>query len=209
MRSDDMVWRDAGDMTSLDNTKTYYYLPMNGFQCQGAAKDYDMKTFARALKDSGIFTETVYGVRKADLETVQGLSNWVNLDEHVRNKLSQKGALDVRGIVKEAIGFDSYFKFAYVQNDITNADSPYLKLFNEFAAVSKVDSNARRGFETLCTIYQVTAGKVNVTDEIAKYKTEMDNVEKRYPLLGEVSRYFRDYKSIAEYINAIDLLKGI
>lgn len=209
MRSDDMVWRDAGDMTSFDNTQTYYYLPMTGFQCQGTAKDYDMKTFARALKDSGIFTETVYGVRKADLETVQGLSNWVNLDEHVSNKLAQKGALDIRGIIKEAIGFDSYFKFAYVQNEITNSDSPYLKLFNEFAAVSKVDSNARRGFETLCTIYKVTAGKVNVTDEIAKYKAEMENVEKRYPLISELSRYFRDYRAVAEYINAIDAYRGV
>ena len=209
MRSDDMVWRDAGDMTTFDNTQTYYYLPMSGFQCQGAAKDYDMKTFARALKDSGIFTETVYGVRKADLEKVQSLTNWVNLDDHLRNKLAQNNALDVRGIIKEAIGFDSYFKFAYVQNEITNSDSPYLKLFNEFATVTEVNSYVRRGFETLCTIYKVTAGKVNVTDEIAKYKTEMDNVEKRYPLLNELNRYFRDYKSVAEYINAIDMLKGI
>ena len=209
MRSDDMVWRDAGDMTSFDNTQTYYYLPMVGFQCQGVAKDYDMKTFAKALKDSGIFTETVYGVRKADLEKVQGLSNWVNLDEHVSNKLAQKGALDVRGIIKEAIGFDSYFKFAYVQNEITNSDSPYLKLFNEFVGVTKVDSYARRGFETLCTIYKVTAGNVNVTDEINKYKTEMDNVAKRYPLINELTRYFHNNSAVAEYINAIDMLKGI
>lgn len=209
MRSDDMVWRDAGDMTSFDNTKTYYYLPMSGFQCQGAAKDYDMKTFARALKDSGIFTETVYGVRKTDLEKVQGLSNWVNLDDHVRNKLAQNNALDVRGIIKDAIGFDSYYKFAYVQNDITNADSPYLKLFNEFVGVSKVDVSVRRGFETLCNIYKVTAGKVNVTDEINKYNTEMNNVQKRYPLLNELTRYFHNTKAVAEYVNAIDMLKGI
>lgn len=209
MRSDDMVWRDAGDMTSFDNAQTYYYLPMTGFQCQGVAKDYDMKTFARALRDSGIFTETVYGVRKADLETVQGLSNWVNLDEHVSNKLAQKGALDVRGIIKEAIGFDSYFKFAYVQNEITNADSPYLKLFNEFVGVTKVDSYARRGFETLCNIYKVTAGNINVTDEINKYKNEMDKLEQRYPLISELTRYFHNNSAVAEYINAIDLLKGI
>jgi hypothetical protein len=131
------------------------------------------------------------------------------LDDHVRNKLAQQGSVDVRGIIKEAIGFDSYYKFAYVQNDITNADSPYLKLFNEFVGVTKVDLNARRGFETLCTIYNVTAGNINVTDEINKYKTEMDNIEKRYPLLNELTRYFRDYKAVAEYVNAIDMLKGI
>jgi hypothetical protein len=209
MRSNDMVWRDAGDMTAFVDTVTYYYLPIIGFTAQGASKDYDMKTVVRALQDSGIFTETVYGVRKADLDKIKGLSNWVNLDDHVRNKLSQQGSVDTKGIIKEAIAFDLFYKFAYVQNEITNADSPYLKLFNEFAGVTKVDANARRGFETLCAIYKVTAGNVNVTDEIAKYKTEMNAVEKRYPLLNELNRYYRDNAAVAEYINAIDMLKGI
>jgi hypothetical protein len=209
MRSDDMVWRDAGDMTAFVDTATYYYLPIIGFTAQGASKEYDMKTVATALKDSGIFTETVYGVRKADLEKIKGLTNWVNLDDHVRNKLSQQGSIDVKGIIKEAIDFDSFYKFLYVQNDITNVDSPYLKLFNEFVCVTKVDANARRGFETLCTIYNVTAGNINVTDEVAKYKTEMSNIEKRYPLLNELNRYYRDVKAVAEYVNAIDMLKGI
>ena len=209
LRSSDMVWRDAGTLASFDDAKTYYYLPMSGFQAQGVAKAYDMKTFAKALKDSGILTETVYGVRKTDLESVQGKSNWVNLDEYVSAKLAQKGALDVKGIIKEAIGFDEYFKFPYVQNEITNSDSPYLKLFNEFAGSAAVNKYTRQAFQTLCTIYNVTAGNVNVNDEITKYKTEMASVEKRYPLLNELSRYFRDYKSVAEYINAIDMLKGI
>lgn len=209
MRSDDMVWRDAGDMTAFVDTTTYYYLPIVGFTAQGAAKDFDMKTFAKALQTSGIFTETVYGVRKADLEKVKGLSNWVNLDEHVRNKLSQQGSVDVKGIIKEAIDFDSFYKFAYVQNDITNVDSPYLKLLNEFAGVTKVDTNTRKGFETLCAIYNVTAGNVNVTDEVAKYKSELNAIEKRYPLINELNRYYRDNAAVAEYVNAIDMLKGI
>jgi hypothetical protein len=209
LRSDDMVWRDAGDMTAFVDTKTYYYLPMSGFQTLGAAKDYDMKAFAKALKESGVVTETVYGVRKADLEKIKGLSNWVNLDEYVSNKLAQQGALDVKGVVKEAIGFDAYFKIPYVQNDVTNAASPYLKLYNEFAGTSTVSKSVRQGFQTLCTIYHVTAGNVNVNDEIAKYKTEMDALSQRYPLINELTRYFRDHKAVAEYINAIDLLKGI
>lgn len=209
MRSDDMVWRDAGEMTALVDTATYYYLPIIGFTAQGASKDYDMKTVAKALKDSGIFTETVYGVRKADLEKIKGLTNWVNLDDHVRSKLPQQGSVDPKGIIKEAIGFDLFYKFAYVQTDIANVDSPYLKLFNEFAGVTKVDTNTRRGFKTLCAIYKVTAGNVNVTDEIAKYKIEMNAVEKRYPLLNELSRYYHDNAAVAEYVNAIDMLKGI
>ena len=209
MRSSDMVWRDAGALSSLDDTKTYYYLPMSGFMALGVAskKGYDMKTFVTALKDSGLLTETVYGVRKADLESVKDKSNWVNLDEFVVNKLAQNNALDVKGLIKDAIGFDAYFRFTYVQNDIKDADSPYLKLFNEFVGAKTVSQNVRRGFEALCRIYDVTAGKVNVTDEIAKYNSEMKKLEQRYPLLNELGRYFRDNGAVAEYINAIDLLK--
>lgn len=208
MRSNDMVWRAAGDMTSFDNAKTYYYLPMTGFQSQGVSKDYDMKAFATALTDSGILTETVYGVRKADLENIQGLSNWVNLDEYVSNKLAQQGALDVKGVVKEAIGFDAYFKVARIQDRITNVDSPYLKLYNEFAGTSTVSKSVRQGFQTLCTIYNVTSGNVNVTDEIAKYTNEMQKVVSRYPLIKDLTRY-ASTQDVADYINAIDLLKGI
>jgi hypothetical protein len=151
----------------------------------------------------------VYGVRKADIEKIKGLTNWVNLDDHVRSKLSQQGSVDIKGIIKEAIDFDSFYKIAYVHNDVTNVDSPYLKLFNEFVGVTKVNSNARRGFETLCTIYNVTAGNINVTDEVAKYKIEMNNIEKRYPLINELNRYYRDYAAVAEYVNAIDAFKGV
>jgi hypothetical protein len=209
MNSSDMVWRDAGKLEQFDDAKTYYYLPLIGFKCEGIARDYDMKTFAGALADSGILSETVYGVRKADLEDIKGKANWINLDTYITDKLAQPNLIDVKAVIKEAIDFDSFYKIAYVQNDVTNVDSPYLKLFNEFAGVTKVNSNARRGFETLCTIYKVTAGNINVTDEVAKYKTEMSNIEKRYPLLNELNRYYRDVKAVAEYVNAIDMLKGI
>lgn len=208
MNSNDMVWRDAGNLDSFDDSKTYYYLPLVGFKCEGIARDYDMKTFAAALVDSGVLTESVYGVRKADLEKIKGKTNWVNLDTYVADKLAQPNIIDVKAVIKEAIGFDSYFKFTYVQNHL-NADSPYLAMYNEFATVQASNANARKGFQTLCAIYKVEAGNVNVSDEVAKYKTAMENLSKRYPLLDDLSRYYRNAEAIAEYINAMDAVKGI
>ena len=89
-----------------------------------------------------------------------------------------------------------------------NADSPYLKMFNEFVGVTASNANARRAFQTLCTIYKVEAGNVNVNDEVAKYTNEMKELSNRYPLLGDLSRYSKP-EAIAEYINAIDAVKGI
>jgi hypothetical protein len=209
MNSNDMVWRDAGNLDSFDDSKTYYYLPMTGFKCEGIARDYDMKTFAAALVDSGVVTESVYGVRKADIEAIKGKANWVNLDTYVSDKLAQPNVIDVKAVIKEAIGFDTYFKFAYNVNSHLNADSPYLAMYNEFATVQASSANTRKGFQTLCAIYKVEAGNVNVGDEVAKYKTAMENLSKRYPLLDDLSRYYRNAEAIAEYINAMDAVKGI
>jgi hypothetical protein len=208
MNSSDMVWRDAGKLEQFDDAKTYYYLPLIGFKCEGIARDYDMKTFAGALADSGILSETVYGVRKADLEDIKGKANWINLDTYITDKLAQPNLIDVKAVIKEAIGFDSFFKFTYVQSHV-NADSPYLKMFNEFVGVTASNANVRRAFQTLCAIYKVEAGNVNVNDEVAKYTNEMKELSKRYPLLDDLSRYYRNAEAIAEYINAMDAVKGI
>ena len=208
MNSNDMVWRDAGNLDSFDDSKTYYYLPMTGFKCEGIARDYDMKVFAAALVDSGVLTETVYGVRKADLEDIKGKTNWIDLDTFIADKLAQPNVIDVRAVVKEAIGFDSYFKFGTVRDKV-NADSPYLALFDEFATVTTSSATTRKGFQNLCAIYKVEAGNVNVNDEVAKYKKAMEDLQQRYPLLDDLSRYYRNAEAIAEYINAMDAFKGI
>lgn len=208
LNSNDMVWRDAGKLDQFDDTKTYYYLPLTGFKCEGVARAYDMKTFAGALIDSGILIDTVYGVRKADLDKIKGKTNWVDLDNYVADKLAQPNLIDVKAVIKEAIGFDSFFKFTYVQNHV-KAGSPYLALFNEFVGVTASNANVRRAFQTLCTIYKVEAGNVNVTDEVAKYKKVMEDLQQRYPLLDDLSRYYRNAEAIAEYINAMDAYKGI
>jgi hypothetical protein len=208
MNSNDMVWRDAGKLEQFDDAKTYYYLPLIGFKCEGIARDYDMKTYAAALVDSGVLTETVYGVRKADLEDIKGKANWIDLDTYIADKLAQPNAIDVKAVVKEAIGFDTYFKFGTVRDKVA-ANSPYLALFNEFATVTTSSATTRKGFQTLCTIYNVDAGNVNVTDEVAKYKKVMEDLQQRYPLLDDLSRYYRNAEAIAEYINAMDAFKGI
>ena len=208
LNSNDMVWRDAGKLEDFDDSKTYYYLPLIGFKCEGIARDYDMKTFAAALVDSGILAETVYGVRKADIEKIKGKTNWVDLDSFVSDKLAQPNIIDIKAVIKESIGFDSFFKFSGIKDKV-NANSPYLALFNEFVGVTASNANVRRAFQTLCTIYKVEAGNVNVTDEVAKYKKVMEDLQQRYPLLDDLSRYYRNAEAIAEYINAMDAYKGI
>ena len=44
---------------------------------------------------------------------------------------------------------------------------------------------------------------------IAKYKEEVNAVNKRYPLLEHVTRYSVEAEDVAEYINLIDSAKGV
>lgn len=204
MRSADMVWRDAGKLASFDDANTYYYLPMSGFKTLGAAKLYDMKTFAKSLNDSGVLTGTLFGVRKADLEEVKKKANWVELDSYIISKLSQGGAFDVMSVVKKAIDVDSFFRFDV--SDLLNQDSPYLKFFSNFKDVKTASPDQRKAFEQLCVIYKIDAGNIQVTDIILKYKNEMEEIRKRYPIIGHIDKYYRNRQSVADYINAIDLL---
>jgi len=44
---------------------------------------------------------------------------------------------------------------------------------------------------------------------ITKYRKEIEEITKRYPLLLNISSYSTTNEALAEYINAIDLMKGI
>ena len=205
-RRDDMVWRDAGKADSFDSKETYYYLPLSGYNSLGTVTD--VKVFSNQLERSGLFNGTVYGVRKADIEWVKTQKNWVNLDEHIRQKLVALGTNDVMGMVKSAIDFSELYRYNAIQHVDTN--SPYVELFNEFKDVESSNANKQGAIEFLCKAYSVeTQQKVDPSALIAKYKTKVQDIKNRYPLLDNLSGYSRvSSKAVAEYINAIDIVKA-
>jgi hypothetical protein len=80
-RREEMVWRDAGNISKFNATETYYYLPLSGFQSLG--KYTDVKSLHNQLSRSGIFTGDIHGVRKGDIEFIKTQKNWVNIDDYV------------------------------------------------------------------------------------------------------------------------------
>lgn len=202
-----MVWNDAGNASSFDQNTTYYYLPLSGYQNLGVMSD--VKELHQHLRQSGLFTGTIYGVRKADIEWVKTQKNWVNLDSHIKVKLSQLGQNDVLGLVKRSIDW----KDLYVYNatsKVTNPNSPYLKLFNEFKDVVADEPTKRRSLETLCRAYWVqTQSNLDPAALLDKYRNEVVNLYKRYPLLKKLSNYNVSGEEVAEYINLIDEKKGV
>ncbi len=202
-----MVWKDAGKADSFDSTETYYYLPISGYKCLGRVPD--VKDLHYNLQRSGIFTDTIYGVRKADLEWVKLQKNWVNLDEHVKDKLSKMGNADVMGLVKQAIDWKEIYQYNAVKH-VANPNSPYIVLFNAFKDVKIEDGSRKTHLEWLCKMYSVqTQANVDPSKLIDKYSKDVLELYGRYPLLKRISKYITDAVEVAEYINLIDEKKGV
>jgi hypothetical protein len=202
-----MVWHDAGKADSFDSKETHYYLPLSGYQCLGVVSD--VKDLHHHLNKSGIFTGTIHGVRKSDIEWVKTQKNWVNLDEHIKDKLSKMGSADVMGLVKKSIDWNDLFQYNAVKH-VINSNSPYVILFNTFKDVKAEDSNRKTHLEWLCRRYSVqTQSNIDPSQLIDKYMKEVENVYKRYPLLKRLSKYGTEGIEVAEYINLIDSSKGV
>ena len=202
-----MVWHDAGKAGDFDTNTTFYYLPISGYKCLGLVDD--VKGLQHHLAKSGIFTGTIYGVRKSDMEWVKLQKNWVNLDEHIKDKLSQLGQADVLGLVKQAIDWKEIFQYNATKH-VTNPNSPYMVLFNTFKDVKVEDSSRKTNLEWLCKQYSVqTQANVDPSALIDKYSKDVLELYGRYPLLKRISKYNTEAMEVAEYINLVDEKKGV
>lgn len=203
--SKDMVWRGAGNLSDLDDTETYYYVPLSGFMSLG--KVPKMTYFCEMLKRANIFTGEIHGVRKTDIESVRSLKNWIEIDTVVLEKLQKTSGNDVLGTVKHAIEFDSNYRYTDGVIEKIDVRSPYVIFYNELKDVVSQDHSTQNALDYLYTAYDVSAGKIDVSALKAKYLAKMQEISTRYPLLSNIN-YAYDKSPIVEYINAIDHMKG-
>ena len=205
-----MVWEPAGKAEDFDKKKTFYYLPVKGFQSTG--KILDVKMMRKYLNDSGVFVDTVYGVRKADIDYIKGRKNWIDLDKHVVDVLSKLGSENVMSLVKQSIDFNSFAK--YNITTLIDTKSPYAKFVNEFKDVqAPKGAEYQRAVQFLCNAYNIKT----ITNEepialIKKWEGVVKDLNKRYPMLKHLESY-RSVSSnitgdVAEYVKLIDATKG-
>jgi len=111
-------------------------------------------------------------------------------------------------MVKSAIDFKEVFK----HNDaiaLIDARSPYVQFFNIFRDVRAVNSRVESAQQYLFKRYGINSQVGDPGQLITKYRKEIEEITKRYPLLLNISSYSTTNEALAEYINAIDLMKGI
>lgn len=202
-RREDMVWRDAGKVSNFANTTTYYYLPLSGFQSLG--KHSDVKVLYNQLTKSGMFSGTIYGVRKGDIEYIKTQKNWVNIDDYITDKLTNLDKKNVMGMVKQSICIDDFIN--YKISDKLNVNSPFKKLIDVFTDIESVDVHVQNHLRSLCKVYDVK-NEVSPQAVLDKYTMEANQVRDRYPLLKSLD-YNVNSIAVAEYINLIDQNKGL
>jgi hypothetical protein len=206
----DMVWRDAGDTSKFVDTETYYYVPLSGFTMLSAKGYTSGKELHEDVKSlPGLFGDEIYGVRKSDIEEIKKKPNWKNFEDHIADKLNGKdNSKLLMSLVRS--GLDHADMFSYNNFSILaeiDANSPYAKLVKVFEKVDKFQGN-RYNIDRL---FRKFAPSANLSPEalVIKYQAELNEVNRRYPLLSKLSTYRVEASDIAEYVNLIDAKKGI
>jgi hypothetical protein len=211
-RQSEMVWRDAGKLSAFDDTKTYYYIPLSGYNidCPRIANNFGTKRFGQVLSSSGIKALadiTVYGVRKGDIETIKSKSNWVEVDKFVQDTLTSLTPDQVKSLAMGCVDKSEFLQYnPDIVKAIGNKKSPYVVAADTVKNSPKADCS-RYEVERLFKAYDFALDLNTISEAIIQ---EHKMVYERYPLLKKFGYVTRDdIKDIAEYINLIDEKKGV
>jgi hypothetical protein len=209
-RQKEMVWRDAGKADTFDNNTTFYYLPLSGFNpISKVDGGFNVKNLFNDLKECGVATlrnQTIYGVRKGDIEFIKTQKNWVNIEDHIATQLSSIDNKLVMSLVLQAV--DNFNLLQYnstIAFGVTDINSPYMKLITQFKGFEKI-KYSEQSLKNLCRMYAKSVS-FNPQDTVDKFVEQCKVVSQRYPLLA----YLRSAPNaeVADYINVIDTQKGI
>lgn len=214
MDADDMVWRDAGKMSSFNPKITYYYMELSGYTLVSKYKStMSPHEIVMCMVESGLpaLEVPVYGVRKTDIESVKAMKNWVNIEDHISKTLA---ALDKKTIAGMALTYLDEYQFLQY-NDVLQGvkqDSPFHKLVSKFAGSKKINY-IQRSMDRLCTTYaQAAKDPKKFSQGVVK---ECEAVNQRYPLLACLQKGLHSHRNtdecraIIEYINVIDESKKV
>ncbi len=206
--SNEWVWRNGGSLDAFDANETYYYIPMSGFVPQFKTKTvWSVHQLNDILHSTRLaeFRNTVYGVRKGDIDVIKTKKNWVNLEDHIVATLT---GMNVKiGMLTVYSKLDKNKIFEYNSAKIIsglNANSPAKILLDTFADIPKVDMH---WLNRLMATFQVSH-IVPVDDLVQKYTKVLAEFKERYPLLDRLDYHSKE-EDVCHYVNLVDSVKGV
>ena len=203
-RDSDIVWGDAGKINTFDAAKTYYYVPLSGFQMQSNFGVNDAKELRTWMIGSGITALkdiVIHGVRKGDMEDIKGRTNWVNLETYIASALQVPDDKLVKGMVVNNLTDCSNMKYnSAVIGAIVDENSEYSKLVSEFKGIEKVKFS-EFAYRQLYRKY-ASGTNFDLDTIVTKYEAQFAALSAKYPLLQYI--YGASDEEVANYINLID-----
>lgn len=220
--NEETIWTSAGNLSDKASTETYYYVSLTGFTMNSQHYS-DAKDLLSNLHGSGIPAFEgiqLYGVRKSDLAAVKALSNWVDIEDHIKANLTTVDDFVVYHMARYESVHDIMFDFMlnpYNRNELIFADSlisdesPFKQFYAELHSVLAKSKNSSLDYNKINVLHSLYGDKTKydlqaIVGEKKKFFSDICN---RYPLLSIVGRGKNVSAPVAEYINLIDNSKGI
>lgn len=216
--SEDLVWRDAGSSSIFDNNVLFYYLPLNGFMMNSKYKwnqsASDLGNYLKCFGVGALNTITVYGVRKADIETIKAKKNWVNLEDHIVDVLKKNQTGIVESVLSRSL--DNYPFVKYNSNTTTilryvvDKTAPYATVVDRVKNLRRDFAIDQHSMSVLMSAYNPDMMAL-IEKGRKELRIECDACYKHYPLLemleNSIDRTAFSTERFAEYINLIDSQK--
>jgi hypothetical protein len=195
-------------VSDMDANTTYYYVPIVGFAGKTkGGKALDVKTvydLMRRSETENLKTAKVYGIRDDNIKTVQGLANWVQLDELINKELT------------------NYTKDKFIGSMISWVDSNKESLYYNKEVMAKIDPKSPirvlhdklpatrvKGDRQIFDI-AVLFDEPEAFQKLEKQaREELSAISSRYPMFALLrSRVFNE-PAVIEYIQLVDKQKGL
>lgn len=199
------IWEPYDNINLLEKTKTYYYIPLKGYApiCDEKYPIVDVKDLLSDISKSGISeltsVTTIYGIRKADLEYVKSMKNWVNIQDHLVNTIKNVNVDSLVGsYARKTLNSNVFNICDKICNHITDPNSLYLTFIKKCKnSHNQMDTHAMR---RICNTY---GNNITVDTFVDKILKEINEFTKKYPLLQSID-YKAKEQDVAMYINLID-----
>ena len=189
-------------LAEMDATKTYYYVPLKGYQGFNNAGDpIDARECYKNAVESGLFSKMgAYGIRQGDLEAVKNLSNWVLLEDCFKHRVDKITIGDFYAPAIKSI--DKNILSVYNTKYTTELEDT--SSYKQFVMAMTTDINASGG---VVALLQICKDHATTFDPEKMYKDARDAAKAiiaEYPLLKSLRTGSYDEAAIVQYIKLVD-----
>jgi len=207
---DSYMWEPYSE--TIDSSKTYYYVGLSNFQ---SIKDddthFDMFGVKALMDECGIDdikNIQVLGVRKNRIKEIQGLKNWIWIEDKLKEEIKKISDQHIASLIVADM-LDSYYNRVYTNKKVAKLvgpDSDYAKYVSKYGGIKRATGNVTQ-LVALCQQYGNTVQVDSVKKDIEDTKT---NLYKKYPFL-KLLKENSDIREeeVAKYINMVDEMEKI